>query len=97
MARRYVQKKRTYVSFYEMKCEFCDSCETCNLPACSMDGYDPTRKQRRFNAPSFSWTPERAEKYHRLEPLKLSIPVLANIFDCTVGTMIRIVQNGGKA
>ena len=97
MTRRYVTKKRTYVSGYEMKCKFHDCCDTCNLPACAMDGYDPTRKQRRFNAPSFRWTPERAEKYHRLEPLKLSFPVLANIFDCTVETINEIVQNGGKA
>lgn len=97
MTRRYIQKKRTYVSPYEMKCEFCDSCDKCSLPACSMDGYNPNREERRFNPPSFSWTPERAAKYHRLESLKLSIPVLANIFDCTVGTMNEIVQNGGKA
>lgn len=97
MTRTYKPKKRTYTSPYEFKCKFHDNCDTCSLPACSMDGYDPTRKQRRYNPPSFAWTPDRVEKYHRLEPLKLSIPVLANIFDCTVGTMIQIVQNGGKA
>ena len=97
MTRHYDTKKLTYVSGYEMRCKYHSDCNTCPFPACSMDGYNPKRKQRRFNAPSFSWTPEYAEKYHRLAPLKLSIPVLANIFDCTVGTMIRIVQNGGKA
>lgn len=96
MSRKYIPKKQTYYSPYEFKCKFHDNCDTCPYPACTLDGYDPTRKQRLFNPPTFRWTAESAEKYNRLQQLKLPVIALANIFDCTVGTMTRIIQNGGN-